>query len=220
VTIKEIHDFIDFVTAKERGGFNTTLEKNQALKSANSWLFNDCIQNYAVSTWANEALAPFKKKPYLDFVTDGTGSYAIEPTENFAHLLNITVIEANEKYGNLTHRVKVVNEDELPERLSSVLHKPTISNPCAQITGVGCYQFYPEQVLAGRIYFLRQPKEPKLVELQAGRTFTYDATDSVDLEWAPQYQNKVVFKALELLGINLDNEKIVQLSDALAKQNI
>lgn len=228
MNIKQIHDFIDFVTAKERGGFNSPAEKNQAVDTANKWLFNDCIQRYAVDTWANEALAPFKKKPYLDFETDATGAYAIDAAENFAHLLAIQTAYVHAKYGLKWQSVRIVNEDELADRLSSVLHAPSQTNPCAVIQGgvdgngkqITSYQLYPEQVLAGRIFFLRQPKEPKLVETQAGRVFTYDPVNSVDLEWAPQHQTKVIFKALELLGINMDSDKLVQYADALGKQNI
>lgn len=219
--ILDAYKLVDTIAAKERGGYVTTEEKNQAFADANLDLFNACIKEYGVSTWANEALAPFKKQPYLEFQTDASGAFAIDPSENYAHLLGIEIVESHPKYGILKHRTKIVNEDEISDRESSVLHQPTLTNPCALIAGgIGAFQFYPQQVLAGRIRFLRYPQTPKLVETQEGRTLIYDQDSSVQMEWSESLQRQLIFKALVRLGINLDSDKLVQYSDALAKSNI
>jgi hypothetical protein len=161
---------------------------------------------------------PFKAQE--DFVTDEAGNFSIGAGSGYQHLLAIDVIENHPFYGNIPHPVKIINEDEYASRKASVLRRPSVSNPCGRVVGVGQFELCPTQVLAGTVRYLKAPPTPRIVVTQEGRTFSVDEDASQGLGWADVYQNKVVFKALEIMGINLDNDKLSSYGDALTKSNI
>jgi hypothetical protein len=46
----------------------------------------------------------------------------------------------------------------------------------------------------------------------------YDAANSVQLEWADTYHHKVLWKALSMLGINLQEADVIQYAELKNKQ--
>ena len=90
MTLLEIHDFIDLITSKERGGFNTYAEKDAALDRASLTLFDFYKPQYAKSIEAKEALAPFRVK--YDYTTNASGQITLSSTATFVHLLAMDVM--------------------------------------------------------------------------------------------------------------------------------
>ncbi len=215
MNISEIHDFIDLITSKERGGFNTPQEIDEALDRANVSLFEFYRPSYATSIDAKEALSPFRKR--YNYTTNGTGEITISSGAFiFAHLLamDVMVNDPDAPSGfNADRRYPVMfpNEDELSERRNSQIKQPTRTNPIADIVDVGMYNLYPEVVHSGIIYYLIRPPKPFYSYTQVGRDITYDPTTSVQLAWTEPYLNNVIFLALRFLGINLQNEIITQI---------
>lgn len=223
MNIGQIHDFIDLVCGKERGGFNTPSEIDQALDRASMTLFDFYRPQYATSIEAKEALSPFRRK--YDYTTNGTGEISISTGFDFAHLLamNVMVNDPDTPSGfNADRRYPVAfpNEDELSDRLNSQTKQPTRVTPIADIVNVGWYNLYPQVVHAGTIYYLKRPTVPVYGYTQSGRAITYDASTSTQLEWTEPYLNKVIFLAIRYLGINLDNDKLVAYATEFIKENI
>lgn len=214
MTLLEIHDFIDLITAQERGGFNTYAEKDAALDRASLTLFEAYRKRYAKDIEAKEALSPFRVR--YDYTTSGTGEITLSSGQNFVHLLSMDVMvndpdapsgfDANRRYP-----VSFPNEDELADRLNSQTKQPTRTAPVADIVGVGWYDLYPAVVHSGTIYFLKRPVKPVFNYTQVGRVITYNAVTSVQLEWTEPYLNNVIFLALRFLGINLNSEVLTQI---------
>ena len=222
MTLLEIHDFIDLITSKERGGFNTYAEKDAALDRASLTLFDFYKPQYAKSIEAKEALAPFRVK--YDYTTNASGQITLSSTATFVHLLamDVMVTDATAPSNFVRDRrypVMFPNEDELADRLNSQTKQPTTTSPIADIHGVGWYDLYPQVVHTGTIYFLKRPAKPVFAYTQIGRTISYNASGSTQLEWEEPYLNKLVLIAIRFLGINLDSDKIIAYSTELIKEN-
>ena len=213
MNISEIHDFIDLITSKERGGFNTPAEKDEALDRASMTLFDFYRPIYSKDIESKEALSPFRVK--YDYTTNGTGEITLSAASSFVHLLamNVMVNDPDTLSGfndDRRYDVEFPTEDELARRKNSQTNQPTRTAPIADIVGVGWYNLYPEVVHAGTIYFLKRPAVPVFGYTQSGRVIVYDSNTSTQLEWTEPYLNKVIFLAIRYLGVNLNNEILVQ----------
>lgn len=213
MNISEIHDFLDLITSQERGGFSTAAEKDAALDRASLSLFEFYRPVYAKNIQAKEALSPFRRK--YDYITNGTGEISISTGFDFTHLLamDVMVNDPTAPSGfdpNRRYDVEFPNEDELANRRNSQTNQPTRTAPIADIVNVGWYNLYPQVVHSGSIYYLKRPAKPFFSYSQVGRVITYLPNSSTQLEWSEPYLNSVIFLALRYLGINLNNEELVQ----------
>ena len=116
MTLLEIHDFIDLITAQERGGFNTYAEKDAALDRASLTLFEAYRKRYAKDIEAKEALSPFRVR--YGYTTSGTGEVTLSSGQNFVHILSMDVMvndpDAPSGYNaDRRYPVSFPNEDEL-----------------------------------------------------------------------------------------------------------
>lgn len=212
MNISEIHDFIDLMTSQERGGFSTPAEIDSALDRASMSYFSFYRPKYAKDITAKEALSPFRVK--YPFTTDGQGRITLTAGQLFISLLAMEVEvydpdTASSYNPTRTYDVQFPNEDELAERKNSHIDPPKTTAPIADIVGVGWYNLYPQQVHSGNVYFMKRPAVPLFSYSQVGRVITYLPNSSVQLEWTEPYLNDVIFLALRYLGINLDNDKLV-----------
>ena len=214
MNISEIHDFIDLITAQERGGFNTPAEKDAALDRASLAMFEFYRPRYATSIESKEALSPFRRK--YDYTTSGTGEISISTGFDFTHLLAMDVMvndpdtpsgfDANRRWD-----VEFPNEDELAQRRNSQTNPPTRTAPIADILNIGWYNLYPQVVHSGTIYYLKRPDKPFFSYSQIGREITYLPDSSVQLQWTEPYLNNCIFLAIRFLGMNLNNEMLNQI---------
>lgn len=214
MNISQIHDFIDLITSKERGGLNTPAEKDAALYRASMSLFAFYRPIYSKNIEAKEALAPFRGK--YDYTTNGLGEITLSSSLVFSKLLAIDVMvnDPNTASGfdpNRRHDVEFPTEDELAQRRNSQTNPPTRTAPIADIVGVGMYNLYPQVVHSGTLYYLKEPVRPVYGYTESGRTITYNPSISVQLEWVEPYLNLVIFLSLRFLGINLQNEILTQI---------
>jgi hypothetical protein len=221
MNISEIHEFIRLIFKKERGGFNTSAQIDQALHRASLSTFSKYKPIYSLSVEAKEALSPFRGK--YPFTTNSAGEIAIPSNQNMVHLLSmmVSVSDSNAAtYGfNQTRKWKVSfpTEDEIPDRLNSQNRRPTSTQPIADIFGINSYKLYPEQVHTGEIMFLKQPVAPVFAYTQTGRSIVYNSAGSTQLEWQEPYLNDVIFSAIRYLGLNLGDDKLVQYATELVK---
>lgn len=222
MTIDKVHERINFIRDQEIGGYNTPAEIDNALDTASMWCFNDYRERYATDVTAYEALAPFKKK--LDFITSGGGTLTVSSLvgyEEYAQLLNIQVavvdadISAARKWD-----VTISTDDEMSSRQNSQLNPIAVTNPIAEELGVGVFQLYPETTHAGTIRYLKRPAKPVFGYTEAGREITYNSGSSTQLEWNDIFINKIIARALNILGVNLDNDKLVAYGLQWPKENI
>lgn len=218
--IYDIHKFIDLLCNKEQIAYFSPEEKDQYLFRASNWCYSDYWGIYATSQDAQDALAPFKAS--YNF-TNGTSPLGlITLPSDYEHFLGGWA----QSYDNANQRIlyygfDVVNDDELAERLMSQLRPITTTKPIGQWVGKGKIQLWPKLANAGYISYLKSPVSPKLDYTLSGvdgRDFTYNSGASTQLEWSETYLNKVVFKAIQFIGLNIDEDTFVKYGMGVNKE--
>lgn len=113
--------------------------------------------------------------------------------------------------------IKIVSEDELGYRVSSILRPPTVIRPIAVIGGrslasgfnsISRIQLFPEYGQIGKLFYLKRPNIPQLRGTISGRQFTYDAVNSIQLEWGDTVVDRLIERAIAILGENMQEDKI------------
>jgi hypothetical protein len=112
--------------------------------------------------------------------------------------------------------IKVISEDEIAQRLSSTLRGPTFARPIAIINGPSDgagfelgrtrIQIFPQAPVQGIVHYLSRPRAPLLAGTLSGRTFQYNVNGSVQLQWADTAIDRIIERALSILGETLKDE--------------
>lgn len=209
---------MDLICDKEQIGYFTPGEKDKFLDRASLWQFNDYRKTYAENIEAYEALAPFKDE--LDYTTSSQGVYTVAGNRNYVQLRAMDVSVVDPDYGARRFDVDFPKEDELAERKKSQLIPPSATAPIGEEIAAGSFRLYPAQVHAGTLRFFRRPAVPVFGFTQSGRVITYDSGTSTQLEWTEPYVNGVIFKAIQFMGINLDNKMLQEVGMLLPQADV
>lgn len=210
MTIQEIHTFINDLLMKELGSYETPIQIDTALDRSQMKVFNRFLPLYDTSEEAQNALAPFKKT--LSFSTGVDGKYTIDPSENFMRVNSWGTV-FTDVTGSKTREIDFKHDDEWDRAKSSQLRKPTTSRPIAVRNGLGSIELFPAAVYAGTVRILRRPVKPEYQFDQTGRVITY--IGAVELEWADNFQNEIILGSLTFLGLNLGDDRLIQIVEAL-----
>lgn len=223
--ILEAHNFIRYILQKERGGWVTPEETDDLLYRAGWMFFNKMYDSYAKDQEAKDALSVLSTKFQFSSSTTGLVTLPINPLAKpcYEHLLSLYV----QYYDNIAQlpqykAVKFISEDAIAERLNSQILRPTNTDPVGEQVSPGIFQLYPATTLAGYGYYLRQPVRPQFVYTFGtdGRTIVYNQSASIQMEWNSSSMNKVLMMAIELAGVNLDAEQLVQYAESKNQQDI
>jgi hypothetical protein len=210
MTIQEIHNILNFYLKKNEAGFLSLGEIDAVIHRAQIQYMDKIKPAYAANQQLDDALLPFKVK-YSFTNSTSVGGLITLPT-NYVHLLSMETVVMD--FGRVVYPMpEKVGEDELGKRKSSQLIPLTAKNPIFIQYG-NKIQLYPEHPAAGTIYYLRKPVAPKYGFTMTGRKPVYDATSSVQLEWNEPSTEKIVFIALQLLGLSLDDANAINFAAA------
>jgi len=218
--LKDFHDTVRFFVNKEQGGWLSPEEIDQNTHLAQMMWFNACLPIYGKNQKSTDPLAPFSTK--LDFTTSNDGIITLptaEGTDPFYQSLLSVSVSYFDGTRNRYKPVKMLSEDEIAERLGSQILEPTTTDP-AGLENYGTIQLYPQASLTGFVYYLRRPKKPFFKYTQSGRTITYDKSGSTQLEWAETSMNKLLMKTVNMFGVNLSDELILQYTELKNSQDI
>lgn len=223
MNIKEIHDVIYFYLNKAQQGFVSHEEIDSVLDRSQMAIFNRYHANpmiytipgrkesfgYGDSQRMDDALSPFKAS-YTFTTSDTPGGVITLPT-NYMHLIALQTTQFVTSLGrNVVNPVQVLAEDELIERLESQVLPVTLFEPICIMNAQKKIQLFPEQPQSGKVYYFKRPAVPKFAYTQSGRTVTYDAANSTQLEWNEADINNVISEALAYYGLNLQSADVVQ----------
>lgn len=182
-------------------------------------LFSDLSPQYATSQRIKDALAPFRNTWTFTAFDTISGVIPIPSNLNYLVFLDAFVgynISGHFRYNSL----ELINEDERSARLNSQIDPVTVTSPIAEMIGKGYIRIYPSTSYTGELTFLRRPAKPYFAYTTiSDRVIVYDATASTQLEWPEDWQNAVLLKSLETLGINLSATDISQFAEAKTMQN-
>ena len=217
---------------------------------------------YGQTQKISDDLRYFKKRE--QFTTTSTGIIDFSTLTEYLHLLGVyvtgtinntpehtfTISEdgvrtfvsstTNENYSK---PVKIVNEDQLADRLISQVAAPNVTSPIGILgNGGNKIQLFPEVELSGYIMYLCRPPKPLFSHVVDGRkvihnpssssaTFTatnaltlpdgtsvaagatYTLAGSVELSWPEDCINDIINKALVSLGVHIEDANVYQYTE-------
>lgn len=219
MNISECFDFLNFWINKYTGAFYTIPELTAIVDRGQMSLYSDLQPKYATSQRIKDALSPFRAT--YDFATSNTvsGYISVPSNSNYLSLLDIQI------YYQISNRtiywgVPMVNEDERADRLNSQIDPVTVTNPIGEVVAPRFFKLYPTSGYNGTITYLRRPAKPVFgYSVISGRVIVYDPNTSTQLEWAENWQNAVLIKALSSVGINLSDNEIASYAQLKTQEN-
>mgnify|MGYP003342622163 FL=1 len=91
-----------------------------------------------------------------------------------------------------------------------MLFRSSADDPVAIMNSNNLIQLFPEVASTGAVYYFKRPAVPVFGYTQSGRTITYNAGTSTQLEWRDQDINNIIVIALQYYGLNMKAQDIVQ----------
>lgn len=228
MNINDVHNTIFFILDKEQNGFTTHEEIDDMLDRAQMVLFNQYFNNPKVplaaqpqSYWQNQrvhdSLSAFKQR--ATFTTVDTPSGVLTLPADFMNLLSLyTTVYSNALGRNVYNAVQILPEDELIFRLESQVIPVGSDDPIGIMNKENKIQLFPESPATGGVYYMRRPVKPVWGYTGSGRSMTYSAGLSTQLEWKTDDIMNIIMIALQYIGINLTSADVVQYADAKEKQ--
>jgi hypothetical protein len=148
-------------------------------------------------------------QPFKDSLKFSTGNYNESLTPMGSGPTGIVTLPSDFLYltgMQVENRpVKFISEDELPHRLGSILRGPTVARPIAILSeastsGHRRIQIFPEQPFNGEVFYLRRPPAPYWQGTIAGRSVTYNQTNSTQMLWNDTAIERIIQRTIALLG--------------------
>jgi len=209
MTIQDTHTYLDFMLDKTQSGFISPEEKDMALHRAQMAVFDIFYSEVVENQFVHTALNPFKKSVIRDATATPLGVVTLP--SDYLYATRIT----RNAYNNVTRLtsyrdVKVYKQDEINDALNSQVRPVTVDYPIVEETGGFSLQLYPKLPNTVQINYVSLPDKCRFNYTQVGRVITYNPTGSVNLLWADTYCNIIMNKALETLGVNLNDPALVQ----------
>ena len=243
MTIKDTHDLLLFELNKNEYGYISHEEIDKVLDRAQmeelKFLLGDEREfsagvpigraAFGVSQSLNNALNPFiKPSEYTNIVYNGSNNgtqldsinssdpqYVVLPSD---WLYTLELVDFSGV------RLDIIPQGKISSRLRSYLN----TEKFLTYAGVGgtfngnafttaAYRIYNEGAGVGgftaTLWYLKRPAKPNFAFTQSGRTITQDVAGSTDLEWDDIHINKIIVRALVLLGINVENQNVLALNN-------
>lgn len=226
MTLDKAYDLLNFYVNKYQGAYFTPAELDLITDRAQHTLFNGYYIKYSTSQRLDDALTPFKAD--IQFTNGSTPLGRLKTPPDYLNLLSLyTVVQ---DVNNITRNrpVQMVTEDELVYRQNSQVVPVTAYDPVALMKGGAPtltdsgweIQLYPAQPMAGILTYLRSPVAPYFsYSVLSGRVIVYDPLLSVQLEWSDKDIVSILLIALNMLGINISEQDILQYSEMKVQQN-
>jgi hypothetical protein len=202
--IKEIHDQINLLTTKGRTGYHSPGDIDIAVYKASKDLYNLYFKEFESNNALHDSLRPFATSPAV-ITLSGTGQYTL-PADFIHDIGEITS-------GSTDVMVDVVDRAALALRRADALVPPSASYPIC--TFYETYiQFYPINITNVKFAYLKKPIQPVYAYTIVSGRAVYDDANSVDVEWNETDVGEVMVRTLSMLGVNLEDMKLVQWSEA------
>lgn len=224
MNIKECVDFINFWIRKERGAFLTIEESIEVIDRGQIAYYNDIIPKYATSQIIKDCLQPFKAR-YNFNVPPSDPQLITVPNSDYLDMLSME-IRYTENGTTVYYPIKMVNEDEIADRLNSQIDPVTSKAPVGEMYSARTVKLYPDNATyVGTITYMRRPVKPVYdYNIISGRIINFippnvPGSTTVNLEWRETDINMVLIKALSNIGINLSDGEVMQYAQLKSQEN-
>lgn len=208
--INDIYNLMLFIIRKERGSFLKVSQAMSYLDAGQLEKFEEDFKQYKDNQTISDSLSVFKVTNF-QFTSSASGATTFLP--DYMHFLDgfFTVT------GSTINKCTQFNEDEKADALTNQLRQISTSNPYYENITNGL-QLYPQVIQTGFYSYLRRPATPVLSYTQVGRVVTYDSATSTQLEWRDNYIDNIISRALAYVGINFNEDKVIQFSQLKQQQ--
>ena len=220
MTLDKAYSLLNFLINKFQGGWYSPEELDLIVDRAQMALFNTYYLEFSTSQRLNDAMGPFKRSVTFTNVDTPGGLYTVP--SDYMHLLSIhTIVMVSAVVPVQSRAVPIISEDEKVFRDNSQIIPVSALNPYAMIVQGRNIQLYPAAPQAGVLYYLSRPAAPVFAyTIISGRVVVYNSAGSTQLEWADNDVVAILVKALNMLGINLGEQDVLQWSEMKDQQNI
>lgn len=231
MNLQEAYEHLNFWINKKIGAWYAPEELDGVVDRGQLSLYSDIQPQYATSERIKDALAPFRTLWRFTPTDTISGVIPIPINLNCLNILDGR-IEYTISGRTFYQSLEFPNEDELSNRLNSQIDPVTITSPIGEIIGRSMVvqnnqqfsqfyiRIYPTAGYTGEVRFLRRPVKPQFVYTTiSDRVVVYNDAASTQLEWPENWQNAVLLKGLETLGINLSDAEKVQFAETKTMQN-
>lgn len=223
-SIDDYHRAILFIENKQAVAFHTPAQIDDAINRSSLALFWKYAPVDGIQEEARSAMDPFRQ-PYQVTPNNSPGGLVTLPDGlgpasplNYGRLSSAMTVSYNNAinpatgfpFGTQYYDIEFVNDDERAKRLMSQLKPVTLARPIAQTVANGVIQLYPQTPNTALFTYLALPVAAYASYSQVSRVLTYQQSSSTQLQWNDTFFNELVNGALIYLGINLDDEAIVQ----------
>jgi hypothetical protein len=150
----------------------------------------------------------------------GMGNNVNEPLAAFMQTSTLTISSGSASVpANLFKSVSMrtsanidiirVDHAKLGNKINSSIDAPTLSKPCYNEIG-STYRFYPTSLTTANLTFIRLPIEPVWgYTIVSGRP-VYNPSTSIQSEFGDADLNKIIMRAVGLVGISINDQLIIQ----------
>lgn len=216
-TIQDVHNDILFLIDKEQNGFVTHEEIDQALHRSQMEAMANYIKALGTSTYVNDALSPFIYKE--NYNTGATASGSVTLPTGFMKIVSLfALVYNNDTLTTDRIYIEPITEEQLPDRLQSQVVPISVRQP-VYVQRQAALQVYPASAFNGELVYIKEPSKPVFAYTQSGRTITYNSGGSTQLAWRLTELNGIIYRAIELLGFNLNDIPTIQFGDKKKNEN-
>jgi hypothetical protein len=209
-----VHNRLRFYIDKSKNDWYPPGELDNTLDDAQLELFTQLAPQYGATQKVHDSLLPFKEE--YGFSNAASPGGLITLPANYQHLLAVET-QILDGTTTLYLAAELLNESQISTRRSSQLIPLSVKTPVCLLKKGKKVQLYPAVPSAGTVYYLRKPAAPVFVYTPNGRQLVYNQNASTQLEWDDPSIEKIIYKTLSLLGINLKDGEAIQVGDAKDK---
>lgn len=231
MTLWEIFELLRYIVNKDFSGTIITPERfKQLIPVANLDHFRNKYgipeeyqpgrpipsESADISLKNTDDLKAFKMSLLSTAVTSGVLPYPERYAHRESFVYNYTTI-INGIATVLPRLIEVLRESEFASRNGNYTKRPTIQNPICVLRSNGVY-IRPLTILLVDMFYYRFPVDPVFSYILGDGFCTYDAANSVELEWPDDEKLVIMRRCLEYIGVNLRENEIVSYADKKLKE--
>jgi hypothetical protein len=216
INVNEIKERVEVICAKDQKTiYLNDVKFNKYAAMAQDKIIIEQRRMPSKDFTSSDALSDLKINTSVN-VDPTTGEY-VKPT-NFLYYGNmwIQTFQKN-KRGKMFNSVNVIDkveDNELPNRETSLVSTPTESHPIV-VEYDTYFKFFPSTVGNIKFTYLKEPATPVWAFTIVNNEQVYDSGSSVDFELPYQFKDDLIWNICSLLGVTVRQADLIQASQAL-----
>jgi hypothetical protein len=200
MVIEQIFNVVTLILNKERRGFVKTSQKITAVRQAMYDYFDSQVELYRKANIIPSTIKHLLKTSQI-IITSGTGNL---PSDYSQEVVFVTDCGSEGVF---------LTQEEFTDRVKSTILTPDIENPIAKIEN-GKVIVEPDEITSIQFTYFRLPIDFVYATTVSGdgRSETFNAGASTDIEFNYEDSGEIIRRALLYLGVAFQNNEALQLA--------